>query len=194
MGRKPKPEAAKALAGNPGKRKPGKRATRAIAAAPLKWRPTFALSMSGQALFDRLAPVVREMGFVNESDLPALTRYAELLGIWAEASMVLRPVEQGGQGKYIDTPMTNGDAVMKRLHPAFNVLTRTESHIATLEAQFGFTPASRHSILARLAAGGSFGHRGESEKPDNQPALGLPEPESPVEFLTATRGAGSPLN
>lgn len=149
MGRNRKDPALAELAGNPGKRSP----RRAQPAKPeaLNWRPTFRLSREAAKLFEALAKSWKDLGYIRESDMPSLTRYVELLGMWKEAADILRPVARGGEGKYIDTPMTMG-GVMKRIHPAFNVLTRTETQLQSIESQFGFTPAARYSILAKLAA------------------------------------------
>jgi len=150
MGRPKNDPALNELAGNPGKRKP-RAASSGARPEALRWRPTFRLTTEAARLFNALAKGWADLGYIRESDMPSLTRYAELLAIWKEANEVLRPVSKGGDGKYIDTPMTNG-GTMKRIHPAFNVMTRTESQLQSLEAQFGFTPAARYSILAKLAA------------------------------------------
>lgn len=167
MARPKKDPALKASGSTSGQ--PVKRRARVDRPAALKWKPSFKLSATGQALFRHLSPHVREIGYVRETDLPAFTRYVEMLGMWHEAALVLRPVEEGGDGKYIDTPMTNGDAVMKRLHPAFNVLTRLGTQLESIEAQFGFTPASRYSILARLASDPASGGR-QAPQPDGEQA------------------------
>ena len=184
MARPKKDPALKAAASTSGKRKP--RASRSKKPEALKWQPAFELSLSARVFFDRVAQAAHELGYIKASDMPALTRYAELLGIWQEAAQVLRPAAEGGEGKYIDTPMTHGEGTMKRLHPAFNVLSRTEQQLQGLEAQFGFTPASRYAILNRLAQG-TFRERDEA--PGEQSSLGLGEPESPVEFFAAVREA-----
>lgn len=178
MGRPKNDPAMNELAGNPGKRKP-----RASSASnrpeALRWRPTFRLTTEAARLFNTLAKGWADLGYIRESDMPALTRYAELLAIWKEANEVLRPESKGGQGKYIDTPMTNG-GTMKRIHPAFNVMTRTESQLQSLEAQFGFTPAARYSILAKLAAQVPGASTGAAANDDGADRGDL----SPVDFFT----------
>lgn len=189
MARNRKDPALKAAASKSGTKPRPKTADRQM--APKRWQPTFKLSLAARKLFTVIATSARSAGYIKESDIPALTRYAEMLGIWKEAAEALRPEEEGGQGKYIKTPMTGGVGEMLRLHPAFNVLTRTEAQLQGLEAQFGFTPAARYSILAKLAAG-TFGPVDPAKKADDHPAdqgdLGLPV--SPVDFFLAAKGTG----
>jgi P27 family predicted phage terminase small subunit len=140
--------------------------------ASLRWQPSFSLSDEGRAIFVKIAESARDLGYITASDMPAMTRYAEYLSMWVEASRVLRPEKDGGEGLYVNTVMTDGENTMKRLHPAFRVMSTNETRIAALEAQFGFTPAARYAILQRLA-NGQFRASGDAAESRDQAGLPL---------------------
>lgn len=136
-GRKPKPTAAKKLAGNPGKRplndsEPQPRVVPDVIApahlegdARLKW--------------DDLVAELYPAGLLTAVDVDALAFYCVLYGRWKKAERIVRD-----KGEVIKT--VNGNIIQ---NPYLSIANRALAQMTKLGAEFGMTPSSRTRIAVQ---------------------------------------------
>jgi P27 family predicted phage terminase small subunit len=134
-GRKPKPSAIKELAGNPGKRPlnmaepvppPG------VPESPME------LSPEAQAEWNRICPLLIQMGVLSTVDTTALAAYCECFAQSVSATRIVRKV-----GAVIKTP--TGYPIQS---PYVSVASKALEQMRKLLTEFGMTPSSRSRINA----------------------------------------------
>jgi P27 family predicted phage terminase small subunit len=136
-GRKPKPTAAKKLAGNPGKRalnenEPQPRITPDITA------PAH-LDADARVKWDELVAELYPAGLLTTIDVDALTFYCVLYARWKKAERIVKD-----KGEVIKT--VNGNIIQ---NPYLSIANRALGQMAKLGAEFGMTPSSRTRIAAQ---------------------------------------------
>lgn len=183
MGRRPKPAALREAQGNPGRRPIPKdssametgRAVSEKSKNPL----TFAkVSRDARMVFDLVAPQLRRMNFLRESDEPAFWRYCDTMARYWRVTQRLN--EMGGET--YDCPTTNG-GVMARMRPEFMVQERLAKRLDGLEDRFGLTPAARQSYILALQRAPQLPfdppHSG-GHKQNQQPSPSPPDMQRPA--------------
>lgn len=189
-GRKPLPDAIKALRGNPGKRKlflEGEYNPIPPALPPAKI-PDFLTDARERNAFQSCVDDYLQRRVARISDLGAYGRWSYYLIKWIECKQQL-------EGKESFLPKELGF----RRHPLFREMLDLERALQTLEDRLGLNPVARQSIIRGLSAmpsslGGLFGDErpAELEKPatDETATRQLQEENpSPLGFLTT---AGKP--
>jgi P27 family predicted phage terminase small subunit len=138
-GRKPTPTRLKIIRGNPGKR----RINAAGEPRPVRKQPEAPSQLSEKArtAWDQIAPVLDRMGVLTEADAMALEMLCEAYADYRGAREDLRAF---GSNYYETVTQTGG--VMRRLHPAFNVMQDAERRIRTWLVEFGKTPSARSRV------------------------------------------------
>ena len=136
-GRKPKPQAAKDLAGNPGRRKAGK------AVAPPVEVPDCPPHLKGEARAEwkRISTELLQMGVIARIDRSALAMYCMAWSRWVAAEAVLEnegPVLTGAQGGTYQNPQ-------------LSVANGAMEQMRKILVEFGMTPSSRSRVHARGA-------------------------------------------
>ena len=168
-GPQPKPTALRELEGNPGKQPINKREpkpNKIIEISPPDW-----LSLEAKRYWQRMVPILSNMGVLTEADLPLLERYCDFLADWRECRDFLR---QKGQiwypifdGDKVD-PLT-GNRVIKYLaeFPHVAKKLRFSEHLLKIEMHFGMTPAARSRIMTEdlldLQSSGGVSSREEKD-------------------------------
>lgn len=146
-GRRPKPTAAKKLAGNPGKR--------ALNSAepvmpPLKRVPSppSYLSKAAKKEWRRVAPMLMDARVLTSGDLTPLEAYCGLYGQWVEAQEAMK------KGVMVKDKKSNA----LHIHPMFAVQQQVSAQMRQYMSEFGLTPSSRSRItVAPEAAKDEFG-------------------------------------
>lgn len=133
-GRKPKPTALKKLAGNPGKR-PLNESEPSFETSDL--RVPIYLIEEEKWEWVRLAPMLLQAGVLTEGDEIALAILCAKLVRWKRARALLR---KSGE-TYISS---KGNEIR---HPHVEIVTRLESDITKILAEFGLTPSSRTRVM-----------------------------------------------
>lgn len=136
-GRKPKPTAAKRLAGNPGKRalnnnEPQPRPIPDVTA------PSY-LEGDARLKWDELVAELYPAGLLTTIDVDSLAFYCVLYGRWKRAERIVRE-----KGEVIKT--TNGNIIQ---NPYLSIANRALSQMTKISAEFGMTPSSRTRIAAQ---------------------------------------------
>jgi len=152
-GPQPKPTAIRELEGNPSGRPYNKREPKpkkVIDVSPPSW-----LTEQAKTYWDRVIPILANMGVLTEADLPLLERYCDCLADWKfcrefllKAGSICYPIYDGDKvhpaghaqaGQRIVKYMAEFPHVAKKL--------RFSEHLLKIEMHFGMTPAARSRIL-----------------------------------------------
>lgn len=157
-GRKPKPTAAKELAGNPGHRPLNENEPKPKASAA---RTPRGLGQEGSKFWRKYAPALAGLGILTEIDEPALRMAAEHFDIAVQAATELRrerplfdkdgaPVFDG-DGKQV--MVTDGLVIEDkdgnlRKNPLLQILRDNSTALRGYLTEFGMTPSSRSKIKA----------------------------------------------
>lgn len=132
----------------------------AAAGDPPKW-----LKGVGLKIWHRLAPTLRLMKLLSDSDALAFARYCRNFARWLDLQHRL---DKGGEFYEIVT----ASGTVRRADPAFGMADRLERMLLASEDRFGLNPAERQRIFAaRSQAGASPGDLfKEQERRPNDPA------------------------
>ncbi len=131
-GRKPKPDILKKLAGNPGKRKLknlGK------VRSEIPDRPAH-LNAEAVAEWDRIAPLLAQMGLLSNLDRANLAAYCLAWSRWVEAE---KELEKGGT--VVKSP--NGYPIQ---NPYLAVANQAAKQMQSLGSEFGLSPSARSRL------------------------------------------------
>ena len=135
-GRKPKPAAAKKLAGNPGKRKPKKTpATSTPATMP---KPPAWISAEAKAEWLRVGPLLAERGLLTELDAGVFTVYCNS---WTMYLAAFKEVKKHGA-------VLTSEKGTAYSSPHMNILSGMMKQMVAIACEFGLTPASRERLTA----------------------------------------------
>jgi P27 family predicted phage terminase small subunit len=137
--------------------------------------------MKGEALsiFERMAPALRSMKLLTETDAPAFARYCKHYARWLELQ---KRLDKDGEFYEIET----ASGKVRRADPAFTMADRLDRMMLAFEDRFGLNPAERQRIMAARAntgaTGDMFGNApGKDERrPDDAAAPAAPAAE-PIE-------------
>ena len=148
-GRKPTPTKLKLLKGNPGKRPIRDDEPQPDVEIP---EPPEELSADAQAEWERVTPMLYELGLLSQIDRAALTAYCVAWGRWMEAEAALKK-----HGVVVKSP--NGFPVQS---PFLAVANRAMKQVKEFLAEFGVSPSSRTRVSAskKPAEGNPFGKIG----------------------------------
>jgi P27 family predicted phage terminase small subunit len=135
MGRKPKPTAAKRLAGNPGKRPLNENEPQYDGAPEMPDH----LPAEAKAEWQRRVPEMSRQGVVTDHDAAVLCAYCEA---WARYVKASKNVQK--YGEVIVSPKTNTAYASPHLH----ILTAAEKQMVTYAAELGLTPSARSRVTA----------------------------------------------
>jgi P27 family predicted phage terminase small subunit len=177
-GRKPQPAGVKEQKSAVRSRK-SKRAAPASAPAGAADAPAW---LKGEALkiFQRMAPAMRSMKLLTETDAPAFSRYCKHFARWLELQKRLDK-----DGEFYEIVTASG--TVRRADPAFTMADKLDRMMLAFEDRFGLNPAERQRIYAARAQTGAtgdmFGASGaakDERKPDDAAAAAAPAAE-PIE-------------
>lgn len=194
-GRKPDPEAVKAIKGNTRRqRKPSALAAEDQAAAPEiktggakapSWLITKARVQSAAAkrtnelaaqMWEKLQPELSRMNFLKSTDDPILGRFCRYMAEWVAYNEII-----DREGAYYTTESPHVKD-LRRPHPAFNARKVVEQALGALGGDLGLSPAARQRIMLQLAAGlGGPGDR--PTQPGELPMVPPAPPMSPIGML-----------
>lgn len=133
-GRKPKPTMLKLLAGNPGKRPLNEREPTISGGIPDC--PEF-LDAVAKAEWERVAPLLDDMGLLSQADRAALAAYCVAYSRWRNAE------EQVAKfGTIVKSP----DKGFPMKSPYLTVADQALENMRKLMVEFGLTPSSRSRI------------------------------------------------
>jgi P27 family predicted phage terminase small subunit len=136
-GRKPQPTALRILRGNPGRRPIP---TTEPAPPPMgSDAPPDFLTPEAQTEWARIAPLLRQVGVLTETDRAALVAYCDAWATWKEATAKIR--QFGMVLKVKDGQIPVVSPYVKIAHDAL-------THMKALLIEFGMTPSSRARVHA----------------------------------------------
>ena len=139
-GRKPTPTALHVLRGNPGKRRRNPREPRPPALEALE-APAW-LDPAAREEWQRLAPLLGQLGVVTATDADVLAAYCEAWVTWKQATLKLR---QGG----LIVTTGKGDRVVS---PYVKIAHHAMALCARLLVELGMTPSARARVQVRPEA------------------------------------------
>lgn len=186
-GRRAKPDAVKALAGNPGKRKlaaasaEGPRAS-GIKPSPQKLDlPYFLNQEKEKELFNEVLRALPP-NMVRKSDVWAIGRWAHWMTVWATNKLLL-----DGNAHWYTSESNHGS--LHRDHPIAKRMDRAEGHLISLEDRIGLNIVARNNIVHKLFNMPNSAPPGELFK-DDLPAdkdVPLVPDDSAIGFLARAR-------
>lgn len=149
----PKPTALRELEGNPSGRPYNKREPKpkkVIDVSPPNW-----LTEPAKIYWNRVIPILANMGVLTEADLPLLERYCDFLADWVHCRDFLRNMGgmyynlYDGDKVYPAGHPQAGQRVIKYLAEFPHVAKKLKfsEHLLKIEMHFGMTPAARSRIL-----------------------------------------------
>jgi P27 family predicted phage terminase small subunit len=127
-GRKPKPTALKALAGNPGKRPLPDGEPRPDPALP---SPPAFLDEEARTEWDRIAPELHKLGLLTHLDRTVLAAYCVSFAVWVRAG--------AGLSRLLSSPDADGPAIKRWA----TICSRALRELHMLGSELGLSPASR---------------------------------------------------
>ncbi|MFZ5762849.1 MAG: phage terminase small subunit P27 family [Thermodesulfobacteriota bacterium] len=134
-GRKPKPTAAKKLAGNPGKRALNRAEPRMPELKRTPAPPSF-LGKPAKKEWKRVAPLLMTARVLTSGDLAALEAYCVQYGVMVEAQEQIKK----------DGMMVPDAKGILSIHPMFAAQQQALSQMRQFMVEFGLTPSSRSRI------------------------------------------------
>lgn len=179
MARGPKPKSASVKAQKAPVR--SKREPRAAPAATLetetKGRAPAWLDGEGLAIWNRMAPSLRQARLLQAADELAFARYCRNFAAWLKLRKALDT-----DGFTYDASTTTG-GTLRRADPNFLIADRLERQLLAVEDRFGLNPAERQRIIAARAAHGTGGLF-DDVPPRPAGATPAAEPAAPVDAPT----------
>jgi P27 family predicted phage terminase small subunit len=139
-GRKPKPTAAKRLAGNPGKRPLNQGEPQFLGPKP---RKPAGLPYYASVFWDKLAGPLYENGLLTVADVPVFEGLCYTFHFMKEAAKILKS----------DGQITTDEKGLKRKHPANQLFRDNYKLLMQAAAEFGISPSSRSRMDLGLADG-----------------------------------------
>jgi P27 family predicted phage terminase small subunit len=140
-GRKPKPTYLKLLNGNAGKRPLNEHEPEPAPAIPT---PPAELCEDAKLEWERVAPLLHQLGTLSEIDRAALAAYCQAYGRWLKAERAVAIMGERDQltsGLMIKT--TNGNPIQ---NPLVGIANRAMVDMVRYAAEFGMTPSARSRI------------------------------------------------
>lgn len=136
------------------------------------------LTGEGLKIFQRMAPTLRGMKLLTETDVPAFARYCKHYSRWLDMQ---KRLDKDGEFYEIET----ASGKVRRADPAFTMADRLDRMMLAFEDRFGLNPAERQRIMAARAntgaTGDMFGNANkEDRRPDDAAAAASP-PAEPIE-------------
>ena len=139
------------------------------------------LKGEGLKIFQRMAPTLRGMKLLTETDVPAFSRYCKHYARWLDMQ---KRLDKDGEFYEIET----ASGKVRRADPAFTMADRLDRMMLAFEDRFGLNPAERQRIMAARAntgaTGDMFGSASNKEperhRPDDPAAPAAPAAE-PIE-------------
>jgi P27 family predicted phage terminase small subunit len=106
--------------------------------------------LKGESLkiFQRMAPMLRNMKLLTEADAPAFARYCKHYARWLDLQ---KRLDKHGDIYEIET----ASGVVRRADPAFVMADRLDRMLLAIEDRFGLNPAERQRIMAARANTGA---------------------------------------
>lgn len=158
-------------------------AAQSVAAAGAAAAPAW-LKGEGLKIFQRMAPALRSMKLLTETDAPAFARYCKHYSRWLELQ---KRLDKDGEFYEIET----ASGKVRRADPAFTMADRLDRMMLAFEDRFGLNPAERQRIMAARAntgaTGDMFGSATKDERrPDDAAAAATPAAtptEGPIGLL-----------
>lgn len=141
--------------------------------------------LKGESLkiFQRMAPVLRSMKLLTETDVPAFARYCKHYARWLDMQ---KRLDKDGEFYEIET----ASGKVRRADPAFTMADRLDRMMLAFEDRFGLNPAERQRIMAARANTGATGDMFGTKEPERResdpaaPATPAAEPtEGPIGLL-----------
>jgi hypothetical protein len=190
-GRRPKPDAVKALEGNPGKRKLATRergdggAASGVKPAPEKFEPAYFITQEKEREVFNEALRALPPNMIRRSDIFSLSRWAHWMTVWASCKIQL-----DGNMHWYESKSKHGD--LKREHPIAKRMSKAEGHLIVLEDRIGLNPVARFNIEHKLFAMPHSNPPGElfsddTEGDRDEPPKGEPPSHSAVDYLARAR-------
>lgn len=175
-GRKAQPAEIAAAKGNPGKRALGrpKDGEGEISLPPESQSVHPYLSNRARAIWERLAPQLRAMKMLRETDVEGVARYCEYLNRWWVLERRLRR-------KSITYETVSAHGKLRRMDPDFLAQGMIEKRLVALEDRYGLSPRARQEILRALAAAPLGLPLGEKSREGEAPSAPA---DSPVGLLS----------
>lgn len=136
MGRKPIPRAFRVLHGNPSKRPLPENEPQPEASMPEC--PAF-IQGEGRAQWDRIGPMLLNLGVLTEMDAIALSMLANSLGRWVKAEMEVETT--GG------AVLTSAEGGLYQ-NPHLSVANKAWDQLHKMLCEFGMTPSSRSKVTS----------------------------------------------
>jgi len=137
--------------------------------------------MKGESLkiFQRMAPTLRSMKLLTETDVPAFARYCKHYARWLDMQKRL-----DNDGEFYEIETASGK--VRRADPAFTMADRLDRMMLAFEDRFGLNPAERQRIMAARAntgaTGDMFGNApGKDERRDGDAAAAAAPAAEPIE-------------
>lgn len=136
--------------GNPGRREIVKTpdAVDAIASTA----PDFLKNDAARRIWAILSPQLAALRFVKRTDDIVVGRYCLHLARFISLNEKL-----AASGDTVTYTTSTNHGTMERLHPNFAAMMRIEEALVKIEDRIGLSPASRQSLLARVAPGAGDG-------------------------------------
>lgn len=154
-------------------------AVQAVPTAGASNAPTW-LKGDGLKIFQRMAPMLRGMKLLTDTDVPAFARYCTHYARWLDLQKRLK---KGGDIYSIET----ASGKVLRAHPAFTMADRLDRMMLAFEDRFGLNPAERQRIMMARANTGAtadmFGNAtpGKDQPRDDDPAAAAAPAAEPIE-------------
>jgi P27 family predicted phage terminase small subunit len=138
--------------------------------------------MKGESLkiFQRMAPTLRSMKLLTETDVPAFSRYCKHYSRWLDMQ---KRLDKDGEFYEIET----ASGKVRRADPAFTMADRLDRMMLAFEDRFGLNPAERQRIMAARAntgaTGDMFGNSasGKDERREGDEAAAAAPAAEPIE-------------
>ena len=136
------------------------------------------LKAEGLKIFQKMAPALRSMKLLTETDVPAFARYCKHYARWLDMQ---KRLDKDGEFYEIET----ASGKVRRADPAFTMADRLDRMMLAFEDRFGLNPAERQRIMAARANTGQTGDmfdssRKEQPRTDDPAAAAAPAAE-PIE-------------
>ena len=136
------------------------------------------LKGEGLKIFLKMAPALRGMKLLTETDVPAFSRYCKHYARWLDMQ---KRLDKDGEFYEIET----ASGKVRRADPAFTMADRLDRMMLAFEDRFGLNPAERQRIMAARAntgaTGDMFGSSGKEQPRADDPAAAASPAAAPIE-------------
>lgn len=119
------------------------------------------LGDTAKAEWDRIVPLLNDMGLLTRADMAQLAGYCAAYGRWREVEHEIKEAQKSGKLKGLLVKTPNG---YPQISPLLVISNKSQEQMHKFAAEFGLSPVMRTKVESMLKGSGANDNRDPLEK------------------------------